>query len=166
MPFSLKAVDLVPELARFQSALIVPCRFCPAVSLAVKNNEPFIQFYRGHLRTRCYEELIANMRSRLEKEGVKTDVFRSGVLNYAQCMWTARKRKKLLERASQCEAVVVMGCAGTYEIVCDMLKSSGCQVFNGMESEGLLNVTPRIKWPLNVSLELRGVTEIHCKTVE
>ena len=166
MPFCLKEVDVVPEVAHFQSVLIVPCRFCPAVSLAVRNSRPFIEFHRGHMRTRCYEELIADMQSRLEREGVKTAVFRSSFLNYAQCMWTPQKRKRLLKRASEHEAVVVMGCEGTYEIVRDMVKSAGCRVFRGMTSEGLLNVTPRIKWPLNVSLELRGISNIHCETAE
>ena len=34
MPFYLKEVDVIPEVAKFQSVLIVPCRFCPAASLA------------------------------------------------------------------------------------------------------------------------------------
>ncbi len=161
MPFYLKEVDVVPEVVQFQSVLIVACRFCPAVSLAVKNNQPFLKLYRGHLRTECYEDLIRNMQSRLEKEGVKTDVFRSGILNYAHCMWASGKRKKLTERASEFEAVVVMGCEGAYESVRDMVESTDCQVFNGMESEGLLNVTPRIDWPFSISLELSGVTQMH-----
>ena len=40
MPIYLKDVDVVAEVAKFQSALIVPCRFCPAASLAVRNNKP------------------------------------------------------------------------------------------------------------------------------
>ena len=39
MPIYLKEVDLLAEVAKFQSALIVVCRFCPAASLAVRNNK-------------------------------------------------------------------------------------------------------------------------------
>jgi hypothetical protein len=159
MPFYLKEVDVVPEVAKFQSVLIVPCRLCPAVSLAVRKNRPFIQFSRNPLRTECYEDHIANLQSRLEDEGVQTEVFRSSILNYAHCMWTPRKREKLLKRISEFDAVVVLGCEAAYESVCDLIKSIDCQVFNGMESEGLLNVIPKINWPFNISLELSGVTE-------
>ncbi len=46
MPIYLKEVDVVSEVAKFQSALIVICRFCPAASLAVRNDKPFIEFFR------------------------------------------------------------------------------------------------------------------------
>ena len=39
MPMYLKDVDVVPEVAKFQSALIVLCRFCPAASLAMRGGE-------------------------------------------------------------------------------------------------------------------------------
>ena len=161
MPCYLKEIDVVPEAAKFQSVLIVLCRLCPAVSLAVRNKQPFIKFSRTPLKPECYEDHIANIRSRLEKEGIKTDVFRSSILNYAHCMWTPKKRNRLLKRASEYEAVVVLGCDGAYENVCDILQATRCRVFNGMESEGLLNVTPKISWPGNVSLDLVAVTQIH-----
>ena len=72
MPIYLKGVDVVPEVAKFQSALIVLCRFCPAVSLAIRNDKPYIEFFRRLLKTEPYEELINNMQSRLKNEGLKT----------------------------------------------------------------------------------------------
>jgi hypothetical protein len=36
MPFYLKELDIIPQVAGLQSVMIVPCRFCPAASLAVK----------------------------------------------------------------------------------------------------------------------------------
>jgi len=165
MPCYLKEVDVVPEAAKFRSVLIVLCRLCPAVSLAVRNKQPFIKFSRRPLKPECYENHIANIRSRLEKEGIKTDVFRSSILNYAHCMWTTKKREKLLKRMAEFEAVIVMGCEAAYESICDLSESTGCQVFSGMESEGLLNVTPKFNWPFNISLELSGVTQIHHQKV-
>jgi hypothetical protein len=81
MPIYLKDVDVVAEVAKFQSALIVVCRFCPAASLAVRNDKPYIEFFRRLLKTQPYEELIDNMQSRLKKEGLKTSVFKGNLLN-------------------------------------------------------------------------------------
>ncbi len=86
MPTYLKEVDVVPEVAKFQSALIVLCRFCPAASLAIRNDKPYIEFFRRLLKTEPYEELIDKMQSRLKKEGLKTGVFKGNLLNYLICM--------------------------------------------------------------------------------
>ncbi len=161
MPFYLKEKDVVPEVVGFKSALIVPCRFCPAASLAVRGNQPFIELLRGHLKTECYEEFIANLRSRLKRQGVRTGVFGSSIFSYAHCMWTSGKREKLLSRASEYEAVVVLGCDGAYESVCDIVKSADCVVLHGMESEGILSLTTKFGWPFKISLGLAGLTRMH-----
>jgi hypothetical protein len=158
MPLYLKEVDVVPEVAKFQSALIVPCRFCPALSLALRTDQPYIELFRRFLKTEPYEKHIDNTKSRLEKEGLKTSVVKSNLFNFIICMWTERRRQKLLEQACQYEAVVVLGCEGAYENVCNILKPTDCQVFPGMESEGVLSAVPKIRWPFTVSLELSGVT--------
>jgi len=162
MPFYLKDVDVVPEVAKFQSALIVLCRFCPAASLAVRQHQPYIEFFRRFIKTESYEQHINDMQSRLEKEGLKTSVFKGNLLpspfNFIICMWTSGQREKLLKHAHQYEAVVVMGCEGAYESVCGIIKSTDCQVFLGMESEGVLNAIPKFHFPFNISLELSNVT--------
>ena len=66
MPFYLKDVDVVPEVAKFQSALIVLCRFCPAASLAIRKDKPYIDFFRRFLNTGSYEQHINNMQSETE----------------------------------------------------------------------------------------------------
>jgi hypothetical protein len=157
----LKEVDVVPEVAKFQSALIVLCRFCPAASLAMRNDEPYIEFFRRFLNTESYEQLINSMQSRLEKEGLKTNLFKGSLfpmpLNFITCFWTSGQREKLLKHAHQYEAVVVMGCEAAYESVCDILKSTDCQIFLGMESEGVFEAKPKFRLPLNISLELSNV---------
>ena len=67
MPIYLKDVDVVPEVAKFKSALIVLCRFCPAASLAMRKDKPYIEFFRSFLKTESYEQLINNIQSRLDK---------------------------------------------------------------------------------------------------
>lgn len=158
MPIYLKEVDVVPEVAKFQSALIVLCRFCPAASLAVRNDKPYIEFFRRLLKTEPYEELVDNTQSRLKKEGLKTSVFKGNLLNYLICLWTSGGRKKFIKHASRFEAVVVMGCESAYESVQEMLKWTNCQVFQGMESDGVLNAIPKVHFPFNVSLDKFNVT--------
>jgi hypothetical protein len=160
MPTYLKEVDVIPEVAKFQSALIVLCRFCPAASLAVRNDKPYIEFFRRLLKTEPYEELIDKMQSRLEKEGLKTGVFKGNLLNYLICMWTSGGRKKLIKYASRFEAIIVMGCESAYESVQDILESTDCQVFHGMESEGIVNVIPKVHLPFNISLEKHRLTPL------
>ena len=158
MPIYLKEVDVVAEVAKFKSALIVICRFCPAASLAVRNDKPFIEFFRRLLKTEPYEALIDSMQSRLQKEGVKTSLFKGSLLNYLICMWTSGWRKKLIKRAGQFEAVVVMGCESAYESVQEILQSTNCEVFHGMESEGVMNAIPKVQLPFTISLERFKVT--------
>jgi len=164
MPMYLKDVDVVPEVANFQSALIVLCRFCPAASLAMRNDKPYIELFSRFLNTESYEQLINNMQSRLEKEGLKTNVFKGSLfpmpLNFITCFWTSGQREKLLKHAHQYEAIIVMGCEAAYESVCDILKSTDCQIFLGMESEGVFEAIPKFRLPFNISLKLSNVKPV------
>ncbi len=164
MPIYLKDVDVVPEVAKYQSALIVLCRFCPAASLAMRKDKPYIEFFRRFLKTESYEQVINNVQSRLEKEGLKTDVFKGSLLpmplNFIICFWTSGQREKLLKHAHQHEAIVVMGCESAYQSVCDILKSTDCQIFLGMESEGVFEAIPKFSLPFNISLELSNVMPV------
>jgi hypothetical protein len=159
MPFNLDVRDVVPEVGNFASVLIVPCRFCPAASLAVDNNEPYIEFPRRLLKTASYEQLIAEMKESFEKRGIKTSVFKSNLLHqFVLCMWTAKRRKKLLERAKEYQAVVVLGCEAAFETVRKTVESTTCQVIPGMKAEGIMSIQPRFSLPGNISLELESVT--------
>ena len=127
MPIYLKDVDVVPEVAKFKSALIVLCRFCPAASLAMRKDKPYIELFRRFLKTESYEHLINKMQSHLEKKGLKTDVFKGHLLpmplNFIICFWNSGQREKLLKHARQYEAVIVMGCEAAYQSLCEILKS-------------------------------------------
>ena len=69
MPFYLRESDVLPRVAGLSSVLIVPCRFCPAASLAVREKKPYIQLFRHFLRTEAYESFIKTLRRRLRDEG-------------------------------------------------------------------------------------------------
>jgi hypothetical protein len=155
MPIYLKDKSEFPELERFKSVLIVPCRFCPAASMAVRKNKPYFEFLRRLLKTGSYKNLIDTSKSNLEKKGVKTDVFKSKLLHqFVVCMWTSRRRKKLLQRASQYEAVVVLGCEAAVQTICDSLETTSCKVYQGMRPEGIMTIKPSFNMPFNISLEL------------
>jgi len=145
MPVYLKDKSEFPELERFKSVLIVPCRFCPAASMAVRKNKPYFEFLKRFLKTGSYERLLDTIKSNLEKKGVKTDVFKSRLLHqFVVCVWISRHRKTLLKRASNYEAFVVMGCEAAVQTIFDSLETTSCKVFQGMKSEGIMTINP--KW--------------------
>jgi hypothetical protein len=161
MPFYLGETDPIPEVGDFKSVLIVPCRFCPAASMAVRSNEPYIEFLRRFLKTSSYERLIKTIRDSFENRGIKTSVFKSNLLHqFVLCMWTSKRRKKLLERAKQHDALVVLGCEAAVQAVRDSVKSTDCQVIQGMKNEGLMSIRPRFSLPCNIFLELESVSPI------
>jgi hypothetical protein len=67
MPFIFNIDENISKLAQFKSVLIVPCRFCPAASSAVKNNKPYFEFLRKFLKTDSYERYIESLKSNLEE---------------------------------------------------------------------------------------------------
>jgi hypothetical protein len=159
VPFYLEETDIVPDVLDFKSVLIVPCRFCPAASTAVRSNEPYMEFLRGFLKTASYERLIKTIKNNLENRGIKANVFKSYSLHqFVLCMWTSKRRKKLLERAKKHEALVVMGCEAAVQTVRHSVRSTACQVIQGMKSEGIMSIQPKFSLPCNIWLELESVT--------
>lgn len=161
MPFYLKPRDVYPDTATIRSALIVPCRFCPAASFAVREKKPYIQLLRSFLRTPSYDAHIQALKSRLEKRGIRTEVFQSKLIHhFVMCMWPAGQRVALARRAAGHDAAIVLGCDAAVETVRSSLASTGCRVVPGMEVEGVMNVVPSAHLPLDIRLELRGVSRV------
>ncbi|MHC4559899.1 MAG: hypothetical protein ACYS80_21625 [Planctomycetota bacterium] len=159
MPFCLKEIEDFPELDGCKSVLIIPCRFCPAASLAVSRNEPYIELFRRFLKTASFEQFIKTMKSDLEKKGVKTDVFKSHLPHqFVLCGWTSKRRQKLLKHVKKYEALLVLGCEAAVQTIRDSVKSTSCQVFQGMKTMGIMSIKPSFKLPCNISLELDSLT--------
>ena len=94
-----------------RSYYVVPCNMCPAITVAVKEKQPFMQFFRSFLKSAPFERHIRALQSRLREKGVITKVFKSNLYHqWFLCMWTSGRRKKLQEYAKQYEAVIVLGC--------------------------------------------------------
>ena len=161
MPFYLKETDILPQVAGLQSVLIVPCRFCPAASMAVRRNQPYIEVFRRFLRTEAYESFIQDLKRRLTDEGIRAVVFDSKLPHHlVTCMWTSGRRRALAKRAAEFEGVVVLGCDATAETVLDSIGSTDCRVIQGMEIEGIMNVFPVVTFPFNISLVMQGITSV------
>jgi hypothetical protein len=155
MPVLLKDIEDLSGLAMFKSVLIVPFRFCPAASMAVRRNQPYFEVLTNFMKTASYEELIDDIQAKLESMGIKADIFRSKIIHqFVVCMWTVKRRKKLLKYAENYEAVMVLGCEAAVQMVYDSVESADCKVFQGMRSEGIMTVNPSFQRPCNISLEL------------
>jgi hypothetical protein len=162
MPFTFEFYSEISNLEQYNSTLIVPCRFCPAASSAVKNNKPYFEFLRRFLKTDSYEKYIESLKSTLTKRGIKTDVFRSRLIHqFVLCMWTIRRRKRLLEKAKNYEALIVLGCEAATQTVRDSVRSTSCDVIQGLKSEGIMSMRPRFHFPCNLSLELQSISPVY-----
>lgn len=161
MPFYLDTPDVLDQVAGLRSVLIVPCRFCPAASLAIRERKPYIEPFRKLLRTEAYESHIAALKRRLQDRGINVAVFESRLVHqFVACMWTSRRRAELAERAARFEGVIVLGCDAMVEAVRGSVDPAGCRVIAGMRIEGLMNVIPKVRFPLEISLELQGVASV------
>ncbi len=159
MPIHLNDLDVVSEAEGLNSALIVPCYICPAVTVAAREKKPLIQLFKHFLKSAPYEEYIWTLQSRLKEHGVKTDVFKSILYHHRfMCMWTQAKRKKLQKCAEQFDAVIALGCDSANETVRNAVKPTGCKVIEGMFVGGIMNAEIRFHFPGNVSFE-------NCKTI-
>jgi len=154
MPIHLDDVDTASEIAGSRSALIVPCNMCPAVTVAVKRKKPFIQLFKSFLKSVPFEQYIKTLQSRLEEEGVSTEVFRSRLPHqWFMCMWTSGRRRKLRSLATRHDAVIVLGCDSATETVRDSVRSASCTVVQGMQVAGVTNATLRLDLLGNVSFQ-------------
>jgi hypothetical protein len=159
MPIHFNDRDVVSEVSGLNSALIVPCNMCPAVTVAVREKKPFMQLFRSLLKSAPFEEYLKTLQSRLSEKGVRADVFRSsGYHHWFMCMWSSGKRRKLQERVKEYDAVIVLGCKSAAETVRDVVNSDDCKVIEGMEVGGIMNAELQFKFPADVSFA-------NCRTV-
>ena len=157
MPFKLGDRDISSDIAGIGSVLIVPCRFCPAATLAARESKPYLKPWRHLLRTPSYESYIQALKSRLESEGIRTGVFDSKLPHqFVACMWTSGQRNALAKRATRYDAAIVLGCDAAVTTVRSCLPA-GYRVVPGMEVQGIMSVIPRVHFPFDISLEVAGV---------
>lgn len=154
MPIHFNDLDVVSEVTGVNSALIVPCQMCPAVTVAVREQKPFIQFFKSFFKSAPFEQYMKDLQSKLKKRGVDTKVFWSYLPHHwFLCMWTSRQRKKLKAYAQQYEAVIVLGCDSATETVRDLVNLNDCKVIEGMAVTGIMNAKLRFHLPCDISFD-------------
>ncbi len=159
MPFLLEDRDLTPELGGVHSALIAPCRFCPAASLAVRTKSAYLKLFSGFLRTPAFEASIRALATQLRQRGIRTEVFDNRLpQHFVMCMWPAARRKELARRATGHDAIIVLGCDAAVETA--RACANGRRVIPGMAAEGIMNVVPRVRSPFELHLEVQSVTRV------
>jgi hypothetical protein len=134
---------------------------CPAVTVAVREEKPFLQFFRSLVKSDPFTQYIRKLQVRLKEKDVDTKVFKSTLYHHwFMCMWTSGRRKKLQKCAEKHEAVIVLGCGSATKTVRDSVKSIDCKVIEGMEVAGIMNAKLRFHLPGSVSFEECKITPL------
>ena len=153
MPLHLEPLDVSGDLDDITSVLIVSCPVCPPVSLAIQRNSPFIELFKSGLKTPAFEDHIKQIREQLEQRGVRTGALSMYAPLPTMCLWTRGQRKRLLKRAKDFDAVLVLGCDSATYTVRQALKDTGCQIIQAMRMTGITNATVKFQFPMTVNLE-------------
>lgn len=152
MPIHFRDLDVISKLEGVRSALIVPCTMCPATTVAVREQEPFMQLFRSLVTSAPFERYVKALQSRLADRGVRTEVFKSRLYHHwFMCMWTAGRREKLRQRASRHDAMIVLGCDSATQTAREAADAVGCKVIEGMAVSGIMNARLRFQLPGTVS---------------
>jgi hypothetical protein len=157
MPMHLEPRDISGDLENFRSVLIVSCPVCPPMCLAMQQKSPFIELFKRGLKTGAFENYIKAIREPLERRGVRTGVYSVYTPSPMMCLWLKSQHNRLLKRARNYEAVLVLGCDSAVHTVREALKDTDCQVIQGMRMIGVTNATVKVRFPLTIDLEMRPV---------
>lgn len=152
MPLHFEDLDVLSEVQGLRSVLIVPCRMCPAVTIAVREDQPFMQIWRSLFKSQPFERYLATLRDRLKEMAVESTVFHCSLHHqWFMCMWTEGMRRRLLKEARGHDAVIVLGCNSATATVRDAIESTGCRVIEGMEASGIMNARLSFTFPGNIA---------------
>ena len=153
MPVNLTPRDVSADLADFNSVLIVSCPVCPPMCLAMKKEEPFIEFFKHGFKTGAFEDYIQSIRDSLTQRGVETGVFSMHAPTPMMCLWTKGQRERLLKRARDYEAVLILACDSGTESASDALKDTDCHIIQSLDMDGVINATTTIRFPMTIVME-------------
>lgn len=145
MPIDFEDLDVTQDLKGVHSALIAPCKMCPAVSVSVRENKPFMQLYKSFLKSPPFEEYLEHLQTRLSEEGVTAEVFKSRLYHHwFMYMWPEAQKKKLRKAAKHYDAIIVLGCESATLTVRNSIDMLGCRLIEGMRVSGIMNAKIKI----------------------
>jgi hypothetical protein len=125
--------------------------------LAMQQDSPFIELFRRGLKTGAFEDYIQSIRKPLEQRGVRTGAYAIHIPTPMMCLWTEWQRSRLLKRAKDYEAVLVLGCDSATYTAQETLKDTDCHVIQGMDMIGTTNATLKVRFPLTFNLDMHCV---------
>jgi len=161
MPAHLEGRNIIAEVEGLNCALIVACNMCAGASFAMKENKPFIQFFRNCLTSPPLKRYTAELQSQLKEKGVETKWFRRGIIqNFFLCLWTSRQRAKFSKVVENYDAVLVLGCDSAFETIRNSVPGTACKVIEGTEFGGIMNTRARFHLPCNISFEESNVVRV------
>lgn len=153
MPIFMEPRDAIDDLKHFESVLIVSCPVCPPMCVSIQQKQPFIELFKTGLKTGAFEDHIKSIQKALEEHGVRTDAFTMRLPAPMMCLWTRGQRHRLLRRAKDFEAVLILGCDSATYTAIDALRDTGREVFQGMTVKTITNATVSFRFPGTVELE-------------
>ena len=153
MPINLTPRDVSRQLADVNSVLIASCPVCPPMCLAMQKKAPFIELFKHGVKTAAFEDHIESVRKPLTERGVRTAEFSIHTPTPMMCLWTEGQRKRLLKRARDYDATLVLACDSGTASAKDALKDTDCRVVQGMDMNGVINATTTIRFPLTIRME-------------
>ena len=160
MPIFLEPQNDFSTLHHFKSVLIVPCPICPAVSLAIQQNKPYMEILRHFLATGALREHVASLKGDLKRHGIRTGIFTSYLPMPLMCLWSAGQRRRLRKRARGYEAVAVLGCDAATFNVASALEPLDCAVVQMMQVAGIVAAIPSFEGPLHLRLHTIGKNSV------
>jgi hypothetical protein len=127
---------------------------CPAVTVATKENKPFIQFMSHLLKAPPCEKHIKGLQSALSEKGLETKVFESRFVHqWFLCMWTSGRRRKLKRELDKYDSAIILGCDSATETVRDLVDATDCKMIQAMEVVGFMNAKMKFSLPCNITFE-------------
>ena len=156
MPMYLEPVGDLSLLHGYKSVLIVVCPMCPAVSLAIQQRKPYMEFLRHLFGTGALKEHVAALQDDLKRHGIRTGYFTSYFPLPLMCIWSARQRQKLAKRARGYEAIAVVGCDAATFNAANVVALEGCKVVQVMHVTGIISAVPTFTRPCSLTLKTLG----------
>ena len=152
MPINLKPIDPAGKFRPGSSVLFVACGACPRMCLAAGQKKPYFSISHFLRRPDYFEAFIAAMRARLEKENIRSAVFKTPFLSAMMCLWPLETRERLRRQLSGFDAVAVIGCSSAAATVKGASGSSAAPVVQLSEELGIANFITRVRFPFRMEI--------------
>ena len=143
MPLYLEPVQIDPRVNIYNPILIVACRICPAISLALAAKSPCIKFFSNLLQTPAFEEYIRSIERELQAGDLKTGYFESNIPSPMICLWTKQQRARLLKKSKRYKAILVLGCDSAVHTIKETVKNADIRIIPAMKVGGIVSAVPK-----------------------